>query len=71
MADAGPGQAERGGHGLLAAFVNFRSHAPLQKLRISLDISHQIKHLLRRVWQQCASLYHRHIVSLPNNAGQR
>ena len=71
MTDAGPGQAERGGHGLLATFVNFRSHATLQKLRITLYVSHQVKHLLGRVWQQCASLYNRHIVSLPNNAGER
>ena len=71
MTDAGPGQSQRGGNGFLAAFVDFRSHATVQKFWITLDIGHQVKNLLGHVWKQCASLYDGHIVSLPNNAGER
>ena len=71
MTDASPRQAQRGGDSFLAAFVNFRSHATVQKFWITLDISHQVKNLLGRVWKQCASLYDSHIASLPNNAGKR
>ena len=47
------------------------SRATIQKFWITLYIGHQVKNLLGRVWEQCASLYNIHIVSLPNHVGER